>query len=568
MKIKLLVIYLAAISLSGCSIGRINKVIDNAKNDSDKVSEMIAESSPRSPVRFHNEQWINPVPIKSVTANIPPAMINCSITYKPARPQDVYQFSQDVTQQCNIPVRIAPDAATLLSGSNGGGGGENQTRQLSNVPAPIPTQVTNGMIPLQSLGSMPGANTGSYSGRSASSNSRITDVAFSGNVARLLDLVTARLGVSWKYENGSIVIFYLETKRFNLDPTNAKYALNNSQKSGLSTQTGTGSNNSSSGGLSGSSGSNTLQTTEMSNDLYGDIQKTVESMLTPEVGRVSLNQTSGVVVVTDVPEVVRSIGEYLKDENSKLSKQVLLKVVVYTITSEVSDNVGIDWNIIFKSLSGKYGINFTNSSGLGTDLANGGFEILDTATGKAAQFAGSQFLFQALSKQANVTDTKTLSLMTTNLATAGLLVGKQTTYLQRTSVTSLGTGTSSEPIQSLEPGQITTGTSIVIMPKVMPDNDRMMLTMMMDISSLNKLRKIENANKTESIEAPDTDSRSIPQRVWLKPGETIVMSGFEQIVQDGSKQGVGSPNNILLGGGMSGSSKKESFVITITPELR
>ncbi|HHH1744162.1 TPA: PilN family type IVB pilus formation outer membrane protein [Yersinia enterocolitica] len=571
MKIKLLLVCISVALLSGCAVNRINKVIDTAKQDSDRVSEMITESSKVRPtVVFNDKQWINTIPIKSATADIPAAMVNCIITYKPVRPQDVYQFGQDVTQQCNIPVRISPDAAAMLSGNSSTGGGGRPTNQMSSVPAPIVPPEASGMVPLQALGTMqPGNNNSgsvSYSGGAAR---KITDVAFSGNVARLLDIVTARLGVSWRYENGSITIFYIQTKRFDLDTTNAKYALENSQKSGLSTQSGSnGTGSNSSGGISGSSGSNTLQTTEMSNDIYGDIQKTVESMLTPGVGRVSLNQTSGVVVVTDVPDVVRHIGEYLEDENSKLSKQILFKIVIYTITSEVSDNLGIDWDIIFKSLSGKYGINLSSASGLGSDLANGGFEILDTATGKASQFAGSQFMLQALSKQANVTDTKTLNLMTTNLATAGLLVGKQTTYLQRTSITSLGSGTSSEPIQSLEPGQITTGTNIVIMPKVMANNEKMMLTMMMDISSLNKLRKIESVDKKESIEAPDTDSRSIPQRVWLKPGETIIMSGFEQIVKDGSKQGMGSPNNIIMGGNMSGSDKKESFVITITPILR
>ncbi|WP_145482505.1 PilN family type IVB pilus formation outer membrane protein, partial [Yersinia aldovae] len=556
--------------LSGCAVSRINKVIDVAKKDSDQVSEMITESTKVRPtVVFNDRQWINPVPIKSATADIPAAMINCVITYKPVRPQDVYQFGQDVTQQCNIPVRISPDAAAMLSGNNSTGGGGRPTNQMSSVPAPIVPPEANGMVPLQTLGTMqPGTNNGSvaYSGGVAR---KITDVAFSGNVARLLDIVTSRLGVSWRYENGEITIFYLQTKRFDIDTTNAKYTLKNQQKSGLSTQSGSnGTGSNSSGGISGSSGSNTLQTTEMSNDIYGDIQKTVESMLTPGVGRVSINQTSGVVVITDVPNVVRNIGEYLQDENSKLSKQVLFKVVIYTITSEVSDNVGIDWDIIFKSLSGKYGINLASSSGLSTDLANGSFEILDTATGKAAQFAGSQFMLQALSKQANVTDTKTLNLMTTNLATAGLLIGKQTTYLQRSSITSIGSGNSSEPVQSLEPGQITTGTNIVILPKILNDNEKMMLTMMLDITSLNKLRKIDTADKKLSIEGPDSDSSSIPQRIWLKPGETILMSGFEQIVKDGSKQGMGDPNNIIMGGNMSGSDKKQSFVITITPILR
>lgn len=566
MEIKLITVCITALLLSGCAADRINALVRTAKNDEDKVSTLMASSSGARPaVVFNDRQWINPVPVKSATAGIPPAMINCTMTYKPARAQDIYQFAQDVTQQCTIPVHISPDAAAVLSGEPQAGGGRPSS-PLSRVPAPVIPVEVNGRMPLPVPDRLSGIR---HATLNTGASRRITDVAFSGPVTRLLDIVTTRLGVSWKFEQGAIHIFYLKTRRFDLDTTNARYALKNSQKSGLSTQSGNNSPGSNaSGGISGSSGSDTVQTTEMSNDIYGDIEKTVESMLTPGVGRVSLNQTSGVVVVTDVPDVVRHIGDYLDDENRKLSKQILFKIVIYTITSEVSDNLGIDWDIIFKSLSGQYGISLSGPSGTGSEMARGGFDILNTATGKAAQFAGSRFLLQALSKQANVTDTKTLNLMTTNLATAGLLVGKQTAYLQRTSVTSLGGGSNSRPVQALEPGQITTGTNIVIKPRVMANNEKIMLTMMMDISSLSKLRKIESADGKESIEAPDTDSRAIPYRIWLKPGETIIMSGFEQIVKNGSKQGVGSPGNIFSGGSWSGSDKKESFVITITPILR
>ncbi|WP_339057660.1 PilN family type IVB pilus formation outer membrane protein [Candidatus Regiella endosymbiont of Tuberolachnus salignus] len=567
MKIQFLVICISiALSLSGCSVNRrVNNLMEGAKTDSDKVSLMLQETSTARPVvQFHEEQqWVNPVPIKPVTAALPPEVMHCHIIYKSAKPQTIYQFSQDVTQQCGIRVKISPDAAAMLSRGASGSGGSGHTQQMDKVPAPLPSVDSNGMMPLQAMGS----SMGRPPSPSTPASNTITDVAYSGHVSHLLDLVTARLGISWRYERGAITLFYLETQRFTIDPTNAKYWIKNNQKSGLSTQSGS-SSGSSGAGMSGNSGSSTSQQTEMANDLYGDIQKTAESMLTPGVGRVTMNQTSGVVVVTDVPEVVRSIGDYLRDENTKLSKQVLLKVVVYTVHTDISDKLGIDWDIVFQSLSGKYGIHLANAFNAGSGLSQGGFEILQTATGRASQFAGSKFLLQALSEQVNVSDVKTLSIMTTNLATAGMQIGKQTTYLRKTSVTTGNAATGSEPVQSLEPGEITTGTSIHIMPKILADNEKMMLTMMMDISSLNKLRKIENKNKTESIEAPDTDSRSIPQRVWLKPGDTVIMSGFEQNVQDGSKQGVGSLGNFLFGGGMSGKSKKESFVITITPLLR
>jgi type II secretory pathway component HofQ len=93
-----------------------------------------------------------------------------------------------------------------------------------------------------------------------------------------------------------------------------------------------------------------------------------------------------------------------------------------------------------------------------------------------------------------------------------------------------------------------------------------MLNMFMDISSLKQLRVI--SNETEKMEAPDVDTRSLQQRVWMKPGQTLIMSGFEQNVDNSNRQGLGSPNNILFGGALSGAKTKQSFVITVTPYVR
>ncbi|WP_339051408.1 hypothetical protein [Candidatus Hamiltonella endosymbiont of Tuberolachnus salignus] len=77
-------------------------------------------------------------------------------------------------------------------------------------------------------------------------------------------------------------------------------------------------------------------------------------------------------------------------------------------------------------------LHLTNAFHDGSNLANGDFKILQTATGRAAQLAGSQFLFQALSEQVKVSDVKTLYYyMTTNLATTGMQIGKQTTYFAK-----------------------------------------------------------------------------------------------------------------------------------------
>lgn len=56
--------------------------------------------------------------------------------------------------------------------------------------------------------------------------------------------------------------------------------------------------------------------------------------------------------------------------------------MTYTVNTDTSDLVGIDWNLVWKSLSGKYGIKLANSSRTGSDDAiTGGFSVLDTAEG-------------------------------------------------------------------------------------------------------------------------------------------------------------------------------------------
>lgn len=555
-----------ALLLSGCALQRMNEVKKTAADDGVNTSSLIQQMGDNYPVvQFQNSQYVNMVPLPKPKYDAPRQIVNCQVTYKAVKPQDIFQFSQDMSEQCHIRVRVTPDAATYLSG--GGRESGSSTQRLDAVPSPVMS--AGDMKPLGSFGA-----TGSTAAATpvAASPRLLTDMSYTGNFGGAMDMAMGRFGVSWKYDNGDVSIFYLETRRFDIQPADAKYALKGSVTSGLSNATGTdssssGSGSGSTGGVSGAGGSTMSSTVEMGNDLYKDLKTTVESMLTPGTGRLSLNATTGTLMVTDVPDVVSRIGDYLDDENSTLSRQVILKVVTYTVNTSASDMVGIDWGLVWKSLSGKYGLSLANTnSTTATDAISGGFNVLDTATGSAAQFAGSSFLLDALSKQANVSDVKTSTIMTTNMAAAPVLVGQQTTYLKDVSTTAYTSGSSTVPTQSLTPGSVTTGTNITILPKILKDSDRLMLNMFMDISSLKQIRTI--TSDTQKIEAPDIDTRSLQQRVWLKPGQTLIMSGFEQNTNDSNRQGTGSPDNILFGGLLSGAKTKQSFVITVTPYVR
>ncbi|EBS4548282.1 PilN family type IVB pilus formation outer membrane protein [Salmonella enterica subsp. enterica serovar Newport] len=541
----------------------MNEVKKSADDTGVKASSLIQQMGENYPVvQFKNSQYVNRVPLPKAKYDAPPQVVNCQVVYKTGQPQDIFQFAQDMSEQCRIRVRVTPDAATYLSSGADSG---SKTQRLTSVPSPVMS--SNEMKPLAMFGAEAG---GATAGPSVSVARTVSDVSYTGALGGLLDLVAGRLGISWKYADGNVVFYYLETKRFDIQPADASYKLTGTVTSGLSSATGTDSSNSGGGsdsGVSGSGGSTMSSTVGMGNDLYKDLKATVESMLTPGVGRLSLNSTTGTMMVTDVPEVVRQVGEYIEDENSTLSKQVILKVVTYTVNTDTSDLVGIDWNLVWKSLGGKYGIKLANSSRTGSDDAiTGGFSVLDTAEGAAKQFAGTSFLLDALSQQVRVADVKTNTVMTTNMAAAPVLVGQQTTYLKSSESTPYVSGNSTVTTQTLTPGSVTTGTNITIFPKILKNSDRLMLNMFMDISSLKNMRVI--TSDTQKLEAPNVDTRSLQQRVWLKPGQTLVMSGFEQNTDNSTRKGVGEPENIAFGGSLSGAKTKQTFVITVTPYVR
>ncbi|MGC1014412.1 PilN family type IVB pilus formation outer membrane protein [Pantoea agglomerans] len=568
---KMLAVLIGALLMNGCAFDRINDVNRSAGHTADQASSLIYQAAENQPiVQFQNSQYVNAVPLPVAKYDAPRELINCDMPYRAKSPQDIWQFSQDITTVCHFPTRVTPDAAAFLGGQQSSGSG-SPTQRLTSVPSPA--LAPGDMRPLDSFGTGSGSVT-SPSPAASSVSRTFSDVSYNGKLAGLLDIVTARLGISWKFENGMITFFYLQTQRFDIEPSDAKYNLTGSVVSGVSNSSSSdgggqgGSAGGNSGGVSGESGTNLKSDVVMGNNLYDDLKATAESMLTPGIGRLDMNKTTGTVVVTDVPDVVRRVGEYLTSENKALSKQVNLKVVIYTVNTDTSDAVGIDWSVIYKTLAGKYGINLAGPAGTIADAGSVSFSVLDTATGSARQFAGSSFLFDALSKQANVSDVRTIPLMTTNMASASVVVGRQIAYLKSVSTTVYASGNTSLPSQTLTPGSVTTGTNITIFPKILEGGDRMMLNMFLNISSLIQLRSISSGTASEKLEAPEVDSRSVPQRVWLKPGQTVVISGLEQNVNSADKQGMFSPDNLITGGQRSGNKTRQSFVITVTPYIR
>ena len=483
------------------------------------------------------------------------------------------ELSDRLASIIDIPVRLAPEVSpypvSLSKGSVATGGA-------------LPGGMPGGAAPLP--GGMPG-DMGMAPGMGLL---HPVHIDYGGPVSGLLDVVASRFGTHWTYTGGSILFYNLETRTLELDaiPGDSALAANvigggQSGSSGGSSGSsggasspgggaggvagGAGGSAPSGGGSSGSngdaSGSQTSVTSTLS--VWNDIKSAVNSMLSSS-GKAVVSPATGTIMVTDDPVYVARIAKYIEQENEILSKQVLLEVKVLSISRTDADQYGINWNAVFNSLSKNVGITATNAFPAGPGVGTLAMNILPTAGGSnpdatIRQFAGSGAIINALSTQGKVSLVTSSTIVTLNNQPVPIQVGTQTSYLASVSNTvTANVGATS----SLSPGVVQTGFNMNLLPHLL-DGQRVMLQFSVNISSLKNLNTVSSGGNT--IQVPEIDSRDFLQRVSMRSGETLLLSGFEQTAANLNKQGIGSADNMALGGGVSASRTRDIVVIMITP---
>jgi type IVB pilus formation R64 PilN family outer membrane protein len=533
-----------SVILSGCSsMDRMNSTQGKTDKDFTRAQEhmdTIKSKNPRPVVQEVGTQWINTKPIidKVGASRAVPA---CSIALTMPGNVSIHQVSQRISQICRLTVTVTPDALSAMGGSSGGSGATEQMH--GQIPAPD----ANGMVALSNMGRV-----GAPMPVRMASDSNLSGVYWDGSLSGLLDSVTSRLGLSWRYDNGRISIFYLETRNFPVKLMDSDSAFNSKVVSGTTSAAG----NTGGGTTSAIAGdSNTSQTTtqKLTFNLYKELNDAVKSMLTPGTGRMFLS--TGVLTVTDTPQVLDSIGDFIADRNKELNRQVVLNVEVLSVEKKHGDQLGIDWNVVFSSgsIGATLSSAFTDAS---TGAVTGGFSILD------GKLAGSKGFLKALSEQANVSVVTQQSSTTTNMIPVPMQVADQEDYAARVSVDSTANvGTST----SITPGTMTTGFNMTMLPYIMPDSDNIQLQFSINLSDTPTKRTFTSGES--SLELLKTKLKTVSQRVNMKSGQTIVMSGFQQVNNKINKQGIGSASFFGLGGGSLGEEDNTMLVILITPVI-
>lgn len=508
--------------------------------------------------------WVDKTPVEiAVNEQIPPAL-TCNIAYAPTVPVTIFDFVRYVSSECNVPIRLTSDVIMAFSGSTA-----NQSTASSTGTIPAPPVVgdpTSGIPAGVSLPNVPGGGGQAASVTSVGGGSvgaKLFTVSYQGLLKGGLDRVTGITGLSWKYDKKEgIVISYLDTQTFAIAAMASITATTTNVKAGTSTSMSSGSNSVGSNtdsGVGGNSGTDTTTNVSMKNDLMGDIEKTLRSMLTPGIGRLSMSPSTGSVTVTDTQQTLGHISEYLRNTNNKITKQIVFNVKVLSITLKDTDELGLDIDAVYKSLQGKWGFNISNNfASVSSNLTS----FAGTVNDPNSRFNGTSAIIKALSEQGKVSVVTSPSVTTLNLQPAPVQVARQTSYLaQRSVTTTANVGSES----ALTPGTVTTGFNMTLLPSILDESRDIILQYNINMSTLLDIRTIGETNN--QIEVPEVDSRVFSQRVRVHSGETLVISGFEQTADNGKKAGVGDSSWWGFGGQRSRTSNKDVIVVIITPVI-
>ncbi|EAB4410635.1 PilN family type IVB pilus formation outer membrane protein [Salmonella enterica] len=551
--LAVIIVTALSVALTGCTFREMDNMSRTIRADADIAQQhMDSQKRHQDPLVWTDKPWVSLKPIVQAAPSPQKAGLPaCNITIGSRDGLTLPEISGLITRRCGVRVILSPEVMAAGSGAVSAG----VTRRISGT---LPVPDDSGRIPLDQLGATGGGP------QAAAAPVTLNGLRWQGQLGGLLDNITARTGLSWRTDHGAVVFYLTETRTFQFAFLNTRVNSNASVSSGSTSSMGT-SGGSGAGGensVSGDSSSSQKTTTLQDRDAYDDIRKTMETILTPEKGRYWLSESTGGLTVTDTPQVLETVARYVDEQNREMNRQVQLSVKVLSVSNTRNERFGIDWSLVYKSLY-QAGATLNNAGGEIAGATSAGVSILDTATGSAARFSGSSLLIKALSEQGDISVVTSQDSIVTNLTPVPIQMADQTVYVAGSATT---TTTDVGATTTLTPGMITTGFNMTLLPLIRQEGN-VQLQVNFNLSDPPGIRSFTSKDGNSYIEMPYTKLRSLSQKVNLRAGQSLVLTGFSQDNTSVKKSGTFTPGNFLFGGGRSGEHGRSTLVIIITPAL-
>lgn len=422
------------------------------------------------------------------------------------------------------------------------------------------------------------------------------EIDYSGPLSGLLDLIAQKSKSYWRYVDGGVEFYEVETRSFQIFLSPGKRQVTSSIAlagaggsgaaaggSGSSAGSGAGGSGAGGGGSGAQSGTVSVDSTQVV-DAYAGLVATVEALIEerserPAGGRngagqgaaaaggskvsgsevstnvlgksrVVANPSLGMLTVTANPSAMSRVAAYIKSINERFAANVRIDVRIYSLSLKRDTNVGFSADLIYQKLQG-YGLAIGAQGLLQSTAGSSPSSMIFSVTDPTSRFKGSNLFVQALAEYGDVGVVTSGQVIAPNGQPSPLQIADELTYLASSStVQTANVGTTT----TLTPASRTVGFTANFLPLVLGD-DRILLQYQINLSQLIGMNQVNSGNA--SIQTPNIRQQSLQQQAYVRDGQTIVLFGFE------SSRAESTNNQGLTGASANASKERQMTIITM-----
>jgi type IVB pilus formation R64 PilN family outer membrane protein len=394
-------------------------------------------------------------------------------------------------------------------------------------------------------------------------------LSYSGDFVGLLNQLATRFDVFWEHKENVIYLSKYVTRTlalYSLPSTTELTSTISSESDSSEVESADGGGE---GGKSTQSGTDNKVELNTSLNVWEEIGEVVESMI-PEGSTYAMSPSTGTLTITSSPLAIRKVENLIKKQNEILSRQVVIDVNVMSIVVSELDSFKVDFTSVLNNMSDNFDLGWTGPNG---NLTNLGADVAGQLSPSFTSDSGLNtvdLVVDALSEKFQRSSVTNSTITTLNNHTVPLQIITRESYL-KTMEQSVDEGVITS---SATPADITTGFVMNVLPRILADG-KIMLQYSMSISEKVGIETVyfgdDGADGDDLgdsyIQLPTIVSRDFLQNIKLTSGHTLVLAGYDRLINASEKSGTGNPDNIWLGGGKLGETAKEVLVIMITPRI-
>jgi Flp pilus assembly secretin CpaC len=383
-------------------------------------------------------------------------------------------------------------------------------------------------------------------------NAYMIKISYSGTIDGLMTTIASKLNARWRYdaEEKKVVIYKYVDDQFYIP------SIPGSSKSVASLNDTV-------------SDSNRQAEFSVNTNLWDTIRENMKVFIDDgDGGYFSLSESTGTLSVRTTPEAMKRVKAYIDDVKKSLRSQVLLDVQIYSVNMEDSENREVNFQTLLES----NGWGATLAAGAESTLTGPTSFILNTLrdspnVGPGAAFnikEGSTGMINILNKAGKTNLLQSVPMRTINNQPVAVSATVTDSYLSKSEVTT-------DPTTGVQNTSLTTeknkvGLSLNVLPTLDENGRDLMLQVAFSLSDIINYRTFETIDGSKSI-TPVINSRDFIDKVWLKSGQTLMLTGFELNKAEENDSSPFGSGAWYAGGAKNKKITKEKLVIVITPRV-